>query len=235
MIKKQDLPRCSAVIVAAGSSRRMGSIDKQMLLISGIPVLAHTLMKFENIECVGEIIVVAKRESLEEAWGIVESFKISKVKEVVPGGKTRAKSVVCGLKRVGNFPIVMIHDGARPFVSERLIEETVLAAAEFGAAAPGVIPKDTVKEISSSNSVIKTPKRDMLRLIQTPQTFEKQLIVAAYENAEKNGFEGTDDCSVAEFAGADIKITDGEYTNIKITTPADIPIAEAQAEIYRNR
>ena len=123
--------------------------------------------------------------------------------------------------------LVAIHDGARPFISVEKINELVLTAHKFGAAAPGVIPKDTVKSVSSDNTIEDTIDRNVLRLIQTPQVFHTQELKFANQQANTTDFVGTDDCSVAERFGISIRIVDGEYTNIKVTTPEDLPIAEA--------
>lgn len=239
MFKKKTRLSAAAVVVAAGTSSRMGGINKQLLMLDGMPVLARTLMAFERVERIEKIVVVTKSDLILTVSDMVREFGISKVCEIVPGGATRQKSVMEGLKQISGYPLTAIHDGARPFVSEMLINKALDMAEEFGAAAPGVVPKDTIKMIDSQSVVASTPDRDTLRLIQTPQVFKTELIRSAYEYAEKNGIEGTDDCSLAELYGAKIKITDGEYTNIKITTPEDIALAETilgrEEERYENR
>ncbi len=229
--KKESPPTATAIIVAAGSGKRMGSgTNKQFILIDGIPVLAHTLLQFSKAEAIDSIIVVTKPESILMVSDLVREFDISKVTEIIPGGDTRQDSVNCGLALVDNSHLVAIHDGARPFISVEKINELVLAAKEYGGAAPGVVPKDTVKSVSADNTIKGTIDRNSLRLIQTPQVFRPNELKLANEAAKTAGFVGTDDCSVAERAGISIRVIDGEYTNIKVTTPEDLPVAEA---IYR--
>ncbi len=225
--KKESTPTATAIIVAAGSSRRMGEgTNKQFILIDGIPVLAHTLMNFHQAETIGRIIIVTKSDSILTVGDLVREFNISKVTDIIPGGETRQESVCCGLALAESDTLVAVHDGARPFVSVKKINELVYAAHKYGAAAPGVVPKDTVKTVLSDR-IEATIDRESLRLIQTPQVFRTNDLISAYSHAQNEGFLGTDDCSVAENAGIPIHVIGGEYTNIKVTTPEDIPIAEA--------
>ena len=184
-------------------------------------------MQFERAESIQKIVIVARQSDILLVQDIVKEFNISKASDIVCGGDTRCKSVLCGLKLAPLDSLVAIHDGVRPFVSPTLIDKTILCAKKHGACIPGVVPKDTVKAINDNMSVKETPKRSDLRLIQTPQVFLCADILAAYLEAEKTGFDATDDSSVAEVFGLDIFVTDGEYTNIKITTPEDISVAEA--------
>jgi len=225
--KKTTSPKATAIIVAAGNSRRMGGADKQLITIDNMPVLSHTLLQFSKSASIDKIIVVTKPENILTVGDMIREFAISKVTNIIPGGDTRQDSVCCGLSLVENDRLVAIHDGARPFISVKKIDELVLAAQEYGAAAPGVIPKDTVKVASSNGNIADTVDRNTLRLIQTPQVFYADELKLAYERAKTTSFIGTDDCSVAEHSGISIRIIDGEYTNIKVTTPEDIPIAEA--------
>lgn len=226
--KKTSSPTAVAIIVAAGSSRRMGSgTNKQFIEICGMPVLAHTLLQFHKAESIDSIIVVTKPDSILTVWDMTREFGISKVHDVIPGGETRQDSVNCGLSLVENSKLVAIHDGARPFISVDKINELVRAAHKFGSAAPGVVPKDTVKSVKADGTVLETIHREALRLIQTPQVFHTDELKLANERAKAAGFLGTDDCSVAENAGFSVHIIDGEYTNIKVTTPEDLPVAEA--------
>lgn len=218
----------TAIIVAAGSSRRMGkNTNKQFLYVGDIPVLAHTLKSFSEAKTIDNIIVVTRQEDILTVSDLVRDFGITKVKSIVPGGETRTESVMCGLEYAENSALVAVHDGARPFASPDLIDQTVELAARLGAAAPGVVPKDTVKVTDQNEVVTDTPDRSTLRLIQTPQVFRCDELKLAYIRARESGFEGTDDCSVMEKMGASIHISPGEYTNIKVTTPEDLPIAEA--------
>ena len=230
---KKTVKTATAIIVAAGSSTRMGSAqNKQFIMLGRMPVLAHAIEKFQNSDRIDSIIVVTKAKSIPLVNDLIREFGFTKVTDVVAGGETRQDSVNCGLTLVPNGKVVAIHDGARPFVSTKLIDELVSAAYEFGASAPGVVPKDTVKTVSPDNSVVETPDRQTLRLIQTPQVFFSDDLKLAYIRADEAGFVGTDDCSVLENMGIAIHILDGEYTNIKVTTPDDIPIAEAICDFW---
>ncbi len=219
---------CTAIIVAAGDSSRMGkNTNKQFLLIDEKPILLHTLLRFEAAKSIDSILLVTKPENFALIEGLKENFNITKLKAVIPGGKTRGESVLCGLNQIKDPSFVAIHDGARPFVSSDLIDRTVSAAFEYGAAAPGVIPKDTVKITNSENLIMSTPERETLRLIQTPQVFDAKELKLAYKFAKETNFSGTDDCLIMEHMGKNPHIVDGEYTNIKVTTPEDLPIAKA--------
>lgn len=232
MFQKQVIaPTATAIIVAAGSGTRMGKdSNKQFILIDDIPVLAHTLLKFHHAETIDNIIIVTKPDFILTVSDLVREFGISKVKHIIPGGNTRQVSVNCGLAYADSGSFVAIHDGARPFITVEKINELVLTAHKFGAAAPGVVPKDTVKEIRGNSTIEATIDREKLRLIQTPQVFKANVLKTAFEKAALDSFVGTDDCSIAEHYGIEIKVIDGDYTNIKVTTPEDLPVAEA---IYR--
>ncbi|MBE7031372.1 MAG: 2-C-methyl-D-erythritol 4-phosphate cytidylyltransferase [Ruminococcaceae bacterium] len=233
--KKYAKPKATAIIVAAGDSRRMGQgVNKQFLLIDGIPVLAHTLEKFDKAETIGNIIIVTKPENIPTVWDMIKEFGIRKVTDIVPGGATRQQSVMNGLRLVENDALVAVHDGARPFVSPQLIDRLCETGQEFGAVVPGVIPKDTVKVLDKTGTVANTPDRDTLRCIQTPQVFKTDILKLAYIRAEEATFTGTDDGSVVEFSGVPVTITDGENTNIKVTTPEDLLIAEAICQFLKN-
>lgn len=228
MFSKKHKVSATAVIVAAGSSSRMGSgVNKQFLLIDQAPVLAHTLMRFDKAETISDIIIVTKPENILTVQDMVKEFGIIKVRDIVPGGNTRQESVRCGLSFVKESPLVAVHDGARPFISSQKIDELVRYAEKHGAVAPGIIPKDTVKLITDDGIVSDTPARASLRLIQTPQVFPTDILKTAHSYALDTGFEGTDDCSVAEASGVVVHIIDGETTNIKVTTPDDLPVAES--------
>lgn len=235
MFRKKNDPKATAIIVAAGSSRRMqNGTNKQFILIDNIPVLAHTLMKFNEAETIESIIIVTRHDCILTVSDIVKEFGITKTKHIIPGGETRQDSVKCGLNIIDRDTLVAVHDGARPFISVEKINELIITASNFGASAPGVIPKDTVKSVNSDSIIAETVDRDTLRLIQTPQVFSLNELKAAYKAAENSGFVGTDDCSVAENAGISIRVIDGEYTNIKVTTPEDIPMAEAIFRFINN-
>lgn len=216
----------SAVIVCAGNSSRMGGVNKQFLNIKGVPVVARSISAFEHSPLIDEIIIVARDEDKEEIQNIICKCAFSKVKNCVSGGVTRQQSVLNGVSACSErSDFVAIHDGARPLVDADTIERTVKEAFSVGAAAAGVRVKDTVKAVDENGIILNTPNRSFLRLVQTPQVFSRQLYLDAVESAEK-GVEYTDDCMLIEAYGHSVKIVNGSYRNIKITTPEDIITAE---------
>lgn len=218
-----------AVIVAAGSSSRMAAGDKLFLEIKGIPTLARTLLAFENNQTVDAIVTVTRSESAEKVKALANKYSIDKLICVTEGGSTRAESVLCGLSKAKDYDIVLVHDGARPLVSEALINETALAAAEYGAAIPAVSVKDTVK-IAENGFVLSTPNRSTLFAVQTPQAFSRVLYEKAAEAFDGDFATLTDDSMLFEAAGYRVKLVEGEYTNLKITTDSDVAIAESYIE-----
>lgn len=214
----------SAVIVSAGNSTRMGGVNKQFLEIGGMPVIARTVSSFNKSPFIDEIIIVTRDRDIAEVENFVKPFE--KVKAVVTGGSTRQRSVFNGIEACSdNSDFLAIHDGARPLVSAAVIENTILSAFETNASAAGVRVKDTVKIVDDNGDIISTPDRDTLRLVQTPQVFSKELYLSAMESVE--GSESfTDDCKLIEAYGKKVKIVDGDYKNIKITTPEDVLSAE---------
>lgn len=233
--KKYAKPKATAIIVAAGDSRRMGDgVNKQFLLLDEMPVLAHTLKKFDASDSISNVIIVTKPGNIPTVWDMIREFSIRKVTDIVPGGETRQQSVINGLKLVENDTLVAVHDGARPFVSPQLIDRLCEIGLESGAVIPGVVPKDTVKIIGDTGNVESTPDRSTLRCIQTPQVFMADILKFSYIRAEELNFLGTDDASVVEFSGTPVAIADGENTNIKVTTPEDLPVAEAICQFLKN-
>lgn len=216
----------SAVIVSAGNSTRMGGINKQFLELDGAPVIMNTITMFQRCNMIDEIIIVTRECDIEEIRNLVNKYEFTKVSAIVCGGETRQLSVYEGVTSTSNIAdLVVIHDGARPLVTVKVIEETIKAAAEFGAAATGVKVKDTVKVVDDNDNIIDTPDRAYMRFIQTPQVFRKELYLNAVKNVE-NSRDFTDDCKLLEAYGKTVKFVDGDYENIKITTPEDIELAE---------
>lgn len=222
-------PYCTAIIMAAGKGKRMGTnISKQFLPVCGKEILAWTVEKFENSPVVDEIILMAGAEGLEEVQELCDRYGWRKVSHIAIGGKERQDSVSNGLKLLSSqTEIVLIHDGVRPFLTEEMIENSIEGALHYGACIIGVPAKDTIKVCSPEGIAIQTPNRSTLWQIQTPQTFRKELICSAYQKAKCEGFLGTDDASVAEYAGEKVMVREGAYSNIKITTKEDLLIAEA--------
>lgn len=219
--------KATTIMPAAGRGERMGGeVDKQFLSLWGRPILSYTLEVFENCASVNEVILVVPEEQLHFcSTEIVEKFGFGKVKKVVPGGPRRQDSVYEGLKVVEDASgMVAIHDGVRPFVSPGLIAESVERCKEYGAVIVAVKAKDTLKE-GRGGFVDRTLVRENLWLVQTPQIFDYDLILRAYRKAEEDGFYGSDDSSLVERMGHRVKIIEGSYENIKITTPEDLTLA----------
>lgn len=232
----------SVIIAAAGMSNRMGSkINKQFIAIGGKPILAHTIEKFERCRYVDEIIVVAKEEEIEYCRKeIVRKYKFNKVANIIRGGKERQDSVYNGILALNEkSDIVLVHDGARPFVKLENIEDGIKGVVEYGACVIGVPVTDTIKVVGNDKFIDSTPKRDLLWAAQTPQCFFKEILIKGYEKAINDGFYGTDDCSLVERIGYNVKMIMGSYENIKITTPEDLIHAESllkdKDKIYNRR
>lgn len=227
---KKEKPSCSAVIVAAGSSQRMGS-DKIMMKLGAMPVLARTVLAFENNEYVDEIIIVTKTEKLEEIADMCFKNGLHKVKQVVSGGATRMESALAGVSACRHgTELIAIHDGARPLVSQELITRTIEAAKAYRAAVPAVASTDTLKVVDERGFITGTLDRSVTRRVQTPQVFEADLIKGALTKAVEKNLALTDDCSAMDMMGVKTITVEGELTNIKITTPEDMVTAKAIVE-----
>ena len=220
------MSRNCAIILAAGKGRRMGkSINKQYLNINERPILYYNLKAFSQSSCIDEIIVVAADGEMDYCREeIIMKYNFLKVKNVVIGGKERQHSVLNGLNCVSNCDIVLIHDGARPFINESIISSAVIYANLYGAAACGVMPKDTIKIRDSSGFSIETLNRDMLFCVQTPQAFKYDLILDCHRRINEEGIKVTDDTMVVERYGNKVYLYDGSYDNIKMTTVEDLEI-----------
>jgi 2-C-methyl-D-erythritol 4-phosphate cytidylyltransferase len=229
-MKKYKEMFAGVVIVAAGKGTRMNmDINKQYVEVAGKPVLVRTLEAFQNCEVINEIILVVNEQDIIYCkQDIIEKFGFSKVKSIVSGGTERQYSVYNGLKEISNSSeIVLIHDGARPFIRNEDIINSIDAAYEFGAAGVAVPVKDTIKICDSEGMIKETPDRKLMWAIQTPQAFKSPIIVEAYKKAIEDGFIGTDDCMLVERLGHKVKLVMGSYENIKITTKEDLVVAEA--------
>ncbi len=225
--KKPALPAVCAVIVAAGSSRRMGGENKLLLPLDDAPVLAHTLSAFEKCAAIRDIVLVCREQDILPYSDLARAFGISKLRTVTRGGDSRTASVLAGITAAPeDTGLVAVHDGARPLVSEAVITEAVYAAAEYGAAAPVVPVKDSIKRIEDGSIAADVP-RDTLAAVQTPQVFDRALLTRALETAARENRSFTDDCAAVEAMGQAVRATHGSYENIKITTPEDILVAEA--------
>ena len=219
----------SAIILAGGKGKRMGSaISKQFIDIKGKPIIYYTLKKFSENKKIDNIIVVLPEDEVKYfKENILKKYEL-RINKIVIGGKERQDSVYNALKSLKNSStdIVLIHDGARPFISERIINEGIKFAEIYGAAATGVMPKDTIKVKNEKNFSVDTPNRANLVSIQTPQVFKFDEILECHEKIRYNGEMVTDDTMVVEKYGYSVYLYDGEYTNIKVTTPEDLILAE---------
>lgn len=225
--KNNNKPFVSAVIVSAGSSSRMGGINKQLLNICDMPVIAHSIKAFSECDLIDEIVVVTRKSDIIMINEVISEYDLKKVKSVIIGGETRQISVLNGVEETSeNADFIAIHDGARPLVTEKVIIDTLTCAFDCGAATTGVKVIDTIKCVDNDERIISTPDRTALRAVQTPQIFDKKLYLNAVKNVA-NSKDFTDDCKLIEAYGKSVKIVDGDYENIKITTPNDIVVAEA--------
>ncbi|WP_100374420.1 2-C-methyl-D-erythritol 4-phosphate cytidylyltransferase [Bacillus sp. FJAT-45037] len=215
------------VIPAAGQGKRMkAGMNKQFIHLRDEPIIVHTVRAFTNDPWCDRIIVVASENEREEMFRLLSTLSSKKDIEVVLGGQERQQSVKYGLDVLENSGIVLIHDGARPFIDQEYIHRLVLKANEAGAATIAVPMKDTVKRVYDM-SVVETVDRSKLWAIQTPQAFQTARIKTAHKKADDAGKLGTDDASLLEWMGDSVSIVEGDYMNIKITTPEDLVFAEA--------
>lgn len=226
--KALPLKKCGAVIVAAGSASRMGGIDKVMATLGGEPMIQRAVRAFQECDAVSEIVIVTREDLILPITDICKTFP--KVAAVVAGGKSRQESVNKGLSALGKeVKLAAIHDGARPLISWQLIDWVIRAANTYGAAAPAIPVKDTIKTVEGF-IVVNTPDRSKLRAVQTPQVFDIDLLKGALLKAQQDGAEVTDDCSAVERLGMKVKIVEGDEKNLKVTTPMDLKIAEMLLE-----
>lgn len=219
---------CGAVIVAAGSASRMGGIDKVMAPLGGEPMILRTVRAFEDCETVKEIVIVTRKDLIGPIAEICSGF--TKIRSVVQGGSSRQESVKLGLLAFSKeVRLAAVHDGARPLVSGELIDKVIRAAHSYGAAAPAIPVKDTIK-VFEGGFIAATPDRSTLRAVQTPQVIDRDLLLGALEKAEQEGTALTDDCSAVEHIGMRVRLVEGEERNLKVTTPLDLKIAELLLE-----
>ena len=226
--KLLPLKTCGAVIVAAGSASRMGGIDKVMAELQGEPMILRTVRSFDTCNAISEIVIVTREDLILPITNLCKNSL--KVKAVVAGGKSRQESVGLGLNALSDkVKLAAIHDGARPLITWQVIDRAVRAANTYGAAAPAIPVKDTIKVVEG-RVVKNTPDRATLFAVQTPQVFDKDLLRGALTKAERDGAQVTDDCSAVELMGMSVKIVEGDERNIKVTTPMDLKIAKMLLE-----
>jgi 2-C-methyl-D-erythritol 4-phosphate cytidylyltransferase len=223
-ISMHNKEKVSAIIAAAGDSQRMGGVDKMFAPITGRPVLGRVVDTFQKCKAIDQIIIVINQKNLEKCRRLVQEEGWGKVTDICAGGKQRQDSVAEGLKRLKYAAWVVIHDGARPLVTNELIEKGLEMAEETGAAVAAVPVTDTIKLAGADNIVRQTLSRQNLRAVQTPQVFRIDIIQNTYRHVSGDV---TDDGALVEKAGYKVKLYPGSYDNIKITSPADLAVAEA--------
>lgn len=218
-----------AVIVAAGRGTRMrAGINKQFIQIGDKPVLYYTLKSFSECPLIDEIVLVLATGEIEYCKkNIINKYGIQKIGAIVEGGAERQESVYNGLKKLKDCDIVLIHDGARPFVTNRIIEDGIKYTRIYGASACGVRPKDTIKIIDSNGFSVSTPDRTSLFSVQTPQCFQYNIILNSHKNLQSEKTIATDDTIIVENCGHKVFLYEGDYSNIKITTQEDLIVAES--------
>ena len=228
MRKALPLKYCGAVIVAAGTASRMGGIDKVMAELEGEPMILRTVRTFANVDAIKEIVIVTREDLVMPIMKL--TAELEKVTAVVVGGASRQESVAMGLGALSKkVELAAIQDGARPLITSAVIDRTVRAAHTYGAAAPAIPVKDTIKVVTGG-VVSSTPDRKTLKAVQTPQVFDIALLKSALKKAQEDGAEVTDDCSAVERLGMSVKIVEGDERNIKVTTPMDLAIAKLLLE-----
>ncbi len=220
--------KVGAVIAAAGRGERMGApINKVYLPLGDRPILLHSLNPFESSGLVDGYAVVVPPDEVAFCRVLLASYRLRKLVAVVAGGPTRQESVAKGLRAFSeDWELIAVHDGARPLLTLELLEDAIRRASSAGAVVVGVPAKDTVK-IVEEGRILETPERSRLYLAQTPQVFRRELLAKAYAEAERTGFQGTDDASLVERLGVPVEVLEGSYENIKVTTPGDLSLARA--------
>ena len=221
-----EIPHCSAVILAAGSSTRMGR-DKSILSLGGIPVIIRSIQAFEQNELVDEIIVITREETIQSVADLCAQYELKKVKKVMAGGSVRAESSLAGvLATDSKAKYIAIHDGARPLVTQKVITDTLYGARDYHAAIPVIASTDTLRCVENG-FIGSDVDRDSVIRVQTPQIFDADLIKGALTFAIKKQIPITDDSSAVRLTGFKIRTVEGDVNNIKLTTPEDLPVAEA--------
>lgn len=224
----KEKPICCAIIVAAGNSSRMAlEYSKQFVPLGGIPAIVRTLSAFEAAHRIDSVVIVCRGEDTEEIKKLIIQYHYKKIGEIVPGGRTRQQSVLAGIAAAPeDAAYFAIHDGARALITAGEIDAAVEDAVRYGASSLAVPVKDTIKVADESGFIASTPDRSLLWAVQTPQVFERGIYLKALARAQEEGADYTDDCQLVEHLGIKVHLCPGEYTNLKLTTPDDIPLAE---------
>ncbi|MBI3586786.1 MAG: 2-C-methyl-D-erythritol 4-phosphate cytidylyltransferase [Ignavibacteriales bacterium] len=230
-------PKVFVIVPAAGSGTRLGgSVKKQFLLLKDKPILVHTLQRFEHCPDVDEIALAVPEQSIAEIETVLSHYHLHKVSKVTVGGEKRQDSVYNVLKKIPAklSDIVLVHDGVRPFVEPKRISHLIKVCKEYSAAVLAVQPKDTIRRSTGGGFFDQTLDRNALWLVQTPQAFRAELLLKAYEKAKKEKFYSTDEAALVERMGVKVKIVEGSYDNIKITTQEDIELGKLILDRWRN-
>ncbi len=218
------MEKIGTIVAAAGTGRRMGGADKTFASLAGKPLLAYTVDVFQRCPLIDQIVIVLPKDRLDLGWQLSKRYQWSKVTEICPGGSRRQDSVKEGLQRLADCQWIVIHDGARPCLSQELIEKGLKEARHSGAAVPALPVTDTIKVVSTDSFVVETPLRQRLWSVQTPQVFRYDIINEAYRKVRGDV---TDDAALVENLGYKVKVYPGSDTNIKVTKPEDLYLAEA--------
>ncbi|WP_242145438.1 MULTISPECIES: 2-C-methyl-D-erythritol 4-phosphate cytidylyltransferase [unclassified Bacillus cereus group] len=221
------------IIPAAGQGKRMGAgKNKLFLLINEVPIIVHTLRAFEKDEACEKIIMAINEQERSDFEALIQKYDIRKNVQFIQGGAERQDSVYNALQYVKETEYVLVHDGARPFVTNKMIHEVLIVAKEKGASVCAVPVKDTIKKVVN-DAVFETVERSQLRAVQTPQGFSVSILLEAHQSAKQSCFLGTDDASLVERIGKEVGVVEGSYYNIKVTTPEDLLIAESFLHVQR--
>lgn len=216
-----------AVVVAAGKGKRMNAeLSKQYLPLNDKPIIIHTLECFQHHPLIDQMLLVCGSDDVEYCQELVDRYMLTKVARVVAGGEERQDSVYRGLQHI-HTDWVLVHDGVRPFLAKDVLDRVIEEMFYKEAVVLAVPVKDTIKQVDREGIILRTPPRESLWAVQTPQAFRLSTLMRAYEKADKEGFIGTDDASLVERLGIKVHVTKGDYANIKITTPDDLWVAEA--------
>ncbi len=218
------MERVGAVVVAAGSSRRMGGVDKLWLPLGELPLLARTIANLTRAAEIEQVVVVSTPEGIERVESLRAEPPWNRITRLVVGGRERPDSVYAGLVALGSCDLVLVHDGARPLVAPALVARVLEATRRYGAAVPALAVTDTVKEVDAGGFIVATPDRARLRAVQTPQGFRYELLRRAHEQAGSARATCTDDAMLLERAGLPVATVDGDPRNLKVSTPADLPL-----------
>ena len=219
--------RLAVVVVAAGRSSRMAGVDKTFAQVAGIPLIIHTLQRLAASDAVGRIALVVADDAVLRADELTRQYQVPKLAAICPGGARRQDSVAAGLAALDDSSRwIAVHDGARPCIADDILQRGLDAVRQWGAAAAAVPVKDTIKVVNDNGVITHTPARATLWAAQTPQVFERGLLQAAHRTAAASGQEYTDDAAMVAAAGHTVRVFEGSYDNIKVTTPEDLVIVE---------